>query len=387
MIDVDAARAQTPGCGSDMIHFNNAGASLQPDCVTGAVIRHLQRETVVGGYRALAEAAPALEAVYASVATLLNAAPSEIALVESATRAWNAAFTAFAFQPGDRILTARAEYASNMLTLLHAARRMGVEIDLAPDDGSGQVDVAALAALIGPRTRLIALTHAPTDSGLVNPVAEIGHLAQATGVSFLLDACQSVGQMPVDVAAIGCTMLTATGRKFLRAPRGTGFLYVRQDWQDRLDPPTLDLRAATWTGPGSYAIRADARRFETWEASAALRLGLGAAVDHALGWGLGDIRARIDHLARVLREGLMRGGAAVADRGEILSGIVTFTTGEAPEEMAARLQAANINVSVSAPGWSRFDGAPNRVRASVHYYNTEDEIERFVTKVFDRKPL
>jgi cysteine desulfurase/selenocysteine lyase len=385
MIDVASARRQTPGCGSGMIHFNNAGASLPPACVINTVVAHLQREAQVGGYRALAEMGEAIEGAYTSAGRLLNAAPGEIALMESATRAWDAAFTAFAFAPGDRIITARAEYASNMLTLLHAARRQGVVIDLAPDDAGGQVDVAALAGLIGPRTRLIALTHAPTDSGLVNPVAAVGRLAQDAGIPFLLDACQSVGQMPVDVAAIGCTMLTATGRKFLRAPRGTGFLYVRQDWQDRLDPPTLDLRAATWTGPDSYRVRPDARRFETWEASAALRLGLGAAVDHALGWGMEAIRARIDDLAGLLRRRLAERGATVADRGELLSGIVTFTTAEAPTAMAARLQEDGINVSVSVPGWSRFDGAPACVRASVHYYNTEEEIDRFVAAVFSKK--
>jgi cysteine desulfurase/selenocysteine lyase len=382
LIDVALARQQTPGCSSDMIHLNNAGASLPPDCVTDAVVAHLQRESQVGGYRALADAADALEGVYISAARLLNADPSEMALMESATRAWDSAFTSFTFAPGDRIITARAEYASNMLALLHAVRRQGVAIDLAPDDGCGQVDVAALAGLIGPRTRLIALTHAPTDSGLVNPVAAIGRLAQDAGVPFLLDACQSVGQMPVDVEEIGCTMLTATGRKFLRAPRGTGLLYVRRDWQDRLDAPTLDLRGATWTGPDQYEIRPDARRFETWEASAALRLGLGAALDHALGWGMGAIRTRIDALAGLLRRLLTERGAQVADRGQTLSGIVTFTTSEAPAAMASRLQAQAINVSVSAPGWSRFDGAPPRVRASVHYYNTEDELARFVDAVF-----
>ena len=385
MIDVGLARRQTPGCASGLIHFNNAGASLPPACVTDTVIAHLQREAEVGGYRALAEAADGIEGVYGAVARLLGAAPGEIALMESATRAWDAAFTAFAFAPGDRIITARAEYASNMISLLHAARRRGVAIDLVPDDASGQLDVAALADLIGPRTRLIALTHAPTDSGLINPAAAVGRVAQAAGVPFLLDACQSVGQMAVDVTAIGCTMLTATGRKFLRAPRGTGFLYVRQDWQDRLDPPTLDLRAATWTGAGAYAIRPDARRFETWEASAALRLGLGAAVDHALGWGLDAIRARIDSLAQTLRCRLAERGAVVADRGAMLSGIVTFTTAEPPAALAARLEAMDINVSVSAPGWARFDGAPPRVRASVHYYNTEDEIERMVGAVMERR--
>ncbi len=381
MIDVARARRETPGCDGRLIHFNNAGAALPPACVTDTVIAHLQRESQVGGYRALADAAERVEAVYASVARLLNADPGEIALMESATRAWDVAFTALAFAPGDRIITARAEYASHMLTLLHAARRQGVEIDLAPDDADGQLDVAALAGLIGPRTRLIALTQAPTDSGLVNPVAAVGRLAREAGVPFLLDACQSVGQMPVDVAAIGYDMLTATGRKFLRAPRGTGFLYVRRAWLDRLDPPTLDLRAATWTGPDQYKIRPDARRFETWEASAANRLGLGAAVDYALGWGLDAIRARIDGLAQVLRARLAERGADVADRGPVLSGLVTFSTSEPPAALAARLQAAEVNVSVTVPGWARFDGAPPLVRASVHYYNTEDEVERFVALI------
>ena len=364
-----------------MIHFNNAGASLPSRCVMDAVARHLQREAEIGGYRALAEAADRVEAVYASIARLLNAAPEEIALVESATRAWDTAFTALALRPGDRILTARAEYASNMLTLLHAVRRQGVVIDLAPDDATGQVDVPALASMIRPRTRLIALTHAPTDSGLVNPVAEIGALAAAAGLPFLLDACQSVGQMPLDVKAIGCTMLSATGRKYLRGPRGTGFLYVRRDWLERLDPSTLDMRAATWTAPDAYEIRADARRFETWEASAANRLGLGAAVDDALRWELLAIRARVDGLAARLRALLAEQGATMHDRGEKLSGLVTFSTDEPAAALMARLQAAEINVSVSSPGWSRFDGAQPRVRASIHYYNTEDEVERFCQAV------
>ena len=349
--------------------------------MTDAVLTHLRREEAVGGYRALEEAAEAIDGVYRGIASLIGANTEEIALTESATRAWQAAFTAFRFEPGDRILTARTEYASNMLTMLQAARQQGVIIDVAPDDARGQVDVDALARLIAPRTRLIALTHAPTDSGVINPAADIGRLARAAGLPFLLDACQSIGQLPVGVGDIGCTMLTATGRKFLRAPRGTGFLYVRQDWQDRLDPPALDLRGANWTAPLDYELRRDARRFETWEASTALRLGLGQAVHYALGWGLREIRSRVDSLASLLRVMLAERGVAVGDRGDCLSGIVTFTTGDAPSAVAARLQANGINVSVSAPGWRRFDGALPCVRASVHYYNTEEEVERLVAEV------
>ena len=379
MIDVPKARQQTPGCSGTMIHFNNAGASLPSAAVLDTVVAHLQREAQIGGYRALDEVKPRIEAVYASVARLLNAAPDEIALMESATRAWNTAFAALAFAPGDRIITARAEYASNVLTLLHAARRRDVVIDLVPDDETGQVDVAALERLIGPRTKLIALTHAPTDSGLVNPVAAVGRLARAAGVPFLLDACQSVGQMPVDVAAIGCDMLSATGRKFLRAPRGTGFLYVRRAWLERLDPPTVDLASASWTGLDHYEIRPDARRFETWENATAGRLGLGVAVGEALALGLGAIQARITTLAGALRARLSAmPGIQVHDRGPVLSGIVTFSrAGEAAADVQRRLQASEINVSASAPGYARFDGVAPRVRASVHYFNIEAEIDRF----------
>jgi cysteine desulfurase/selenocysteine lyase len=378
MIDVDQARQRTPGCAGDMIHFNNAGASLPSAAVLDAVIAHLQREAQIGGYRALDEAAPRIQALYAAVARLLNAEPDEIALMDSATRAWNTAFLALAFAPGDRIITARAEYASNVLTLLHAARRQGVAIDLVPDDGAGQVDVAALERLIGPRTKLIALTHAPTDSGLVNPVAAVGRLARAAGVPFLLDACQSVGQMPVDVAAIGCDMLSATGRKFLRAPRGTGFLYVRRAWLERLDPPTLDVAAASWTSRDHYEIRPDARRFETWENATANRLGLGVAVEEALALGLDAIAARVTALASLLRTRLSAvPGVQVHDRGPVLSGIATFSVaGEAGADVQRRLQANEINVSASAPGYARFDGVGPRVRSSVHYFNTESEIDR-----------
>ncbi len=381
MIDVARARAQTPGCNGGMIHFNNAGASLQARCVLDAVKGHLDMEARLGGYRALEQEAARVEAVYASAARLLNCAPDELALTESATRAWEVAFASFPLAPGDRILTAKAEYASNVLTLLQAARRRGVAIDLAPDDADGQVDIDALASLIGPRTRLIALTHAPTDGGLINPAEAVGRVAQAAGVPFLLDACQTAGQLPLDVEALGCDMLSFTGRKYLRAPRGTGVLYVRRAWIERMEPPALDLRAATWTGPDRYDIRPDARRFETWEAAHANRLGLGAAIDDALGWGLDAIRARIDRLAQMLRARLADlPGTTVHDRGRVRSGIVTFTReGETPGDAQRRLQAQDINVSVTAPGYARFDGATPRIRASIHYFNTEAEIDRFIT--------
>lgn len=385
-IDLARLRAETDAC-DQILHFNNAGAALSPRPVVDTVIAHLRHEAEIGGYEAEQAAAGRLDQVYRSIAAMLNAAETEIALVENATRAWDMAFYALRFQPGDRILTARAEYASNYLAFLQVARRTGAEIVTIPCDEDGAVSLPALEQLIDKRVRLIAVTHVPTNGGLVNPAEGIGRLARAAGVPFLLDACQSVGQMPIDVAAIGCDMLSATGRKYLRGPRGTGFLYVRRALLERLEPPFLDLHAATWTAPDTYEIRPDARRFENWESYVAGRLGLGAAVDYARDVGLDAIAARIAILAGRLRGMLAEvPGVIVRDLGAQPCGIVTFTkANEGADALKARLGERRMNVSVSRRSSTLLDfaarGIPDVVRASVHYYNTEDEVDRFVAAV------
>ena len=381
-LDIARLRADTPAC-EQLIHFNNAGSSLMPAPVYQAVLDHLALEQTIGGYAAEDKAEPALEDFYDAFAALLGCDRSEIAYVENATRAWDMAFYSLPLKEGDRILTVEAEYVSNFLAFLHQARRRGLEIDVAPCDSSGQVDLDAMERLIGPKTRLIAVTHIPTQGGLVNPAEEIGRIARRHGITYLLDACQSIGQMPLDVRKIGCDVLSGTGRKFLRGPRGTGFLYVSKKMIDRLDPPFIDLHAATWTDARAYELRPDARRFENWESYVAGRIGLRAAVRYALGLGLEPIRARVTMLADRLRAGLAElPGVTVQDLGRVRSGIVTFTKeGEQPRDIQARLRAANIGVSVSSKSSAQLDfgrrGLGQVVRASVHYFNTVDEIGRF----------
>jgi cysteine desulfurase/selenocysteine lyase len=379
-IDLERVRADTPGC-RNVVHLNNAGAALPPRPVLDAVIGHLRLEAEIGGYEAAARRERAIEGVYDSVARLIGARRAEIAIVENATRAWDMAFYALPLGPGDRILTATAEYASNVIAFLQVARRRGVSVEVVPDDSSGQLSVDAMRAMLDERVKLIAITHVPTQNGLVNPAAEVGKAAREAGVTYLLDACQSVGQMPVDVAEIGCDLLSATGRKFLRGPRGTGFLYVSERLLADLEPPFLDLHAADWTAPGEFTIRADARRFESWEYAQAGKLGLGAAVDYALGLGLGAIAERVTALAERLRRRLRDlPRVTVHDRGAQRCGIVTFSVaGHDAAEVVAALAAQRINVSRSTPESARFDfeayDLPVLVRASVHYYNTEAELE------------
>ena len=389
VIDVERARRDTPAT-AELLHFNNAGAALPPAPVIDSVVAHLRREAEIGPYEAADEAATAAERAYGALAQMLGCNTDEIALLESATRAWDAAFYSLRFAPGDRILTGRVEYASNVLAFLQTMMRTGAQIEVVPDDEHGQIDVAALARLMDDRVRLIALTHVATNGGLVNPAAKVGAIARAAGVPFLLDACQSAGQMPLNVDEIGCDMLSATGRKYLRGPRGTGFLYVRRNWIERLEPPCIDLHAATWTKTANFEIRPDAKRFECWESSLAGRIGLGVAVDYALGWGLAPIRARVEALAARLRTALADvRGVTVHDKGEIRCGIVTFSSrDEAPTALQQRLRRQRINISVTVREATRYDmdarGLDSLARASVHYYNTEEEITRFCEAIAGR---
>jgi selenocysteine lyase/cysteine desulfurase len=294
------------------------------------------------------------------------------------------AFYALPLRPGDRILTATAEYASNVIAFLQVAGRHpdGVRVEVVPDDESGQLSVDALRAMLDERVKVIAITHVPTHNGLVNPAAEIGKVARDAGVTYLLDACQSVGQLPVDVTEIGCDLLSAPGRKFLRGPRGTGFLYVSERLIDRLEPPFLDLHAAEWTGPDEFTIRPDARRFESWESYKAGTLGLGAAASYAMSLGLDAIAERVGALAEGLRRRLAElPGVTVHDHGARRCGIVSFSVaGHEAAEVVSTLRARRINVSSSEVSSARFDFEarglpPTVVRASVHYYNTEAELD------------
>ncbi|MFM9844893.1 MAG: aminotransferase class V-fold PLP-dependent enzyme [Dongiaceae bacterium] len=385
-IDIARARRDTPAA-AKIVHLNNAGAALPPQPVVAAQIAHLQREAEIGGYEAADEAQSRIGGIYRSVARLIGAKADEIALVENATVAWDMAFYAVPLQMGDRILTAQAEYSSNYIAFLQRQRQIGFSIEVIPNTPTGEIDVAALARMIDGRVKLIAVTHVPTNGGLVNPAAEIGRIARQHGIMFLLDACQSVGQMPVDVGEMGCDLLSATGRKYLRGPRGSGFLYVNRRVLDRLEPPFLDNHAAIWTAPEKYELRQDARRFENWENNYAAQLGLGAAVDYALELGLANIAARIDVLAALLRQRLSAiPGVTVADIGRRKCGIVSFfLSGKDSSALQSALRQRGFNCSVSTPASTLLDATarrlPDMLRASVHYYNTEDEIERFTGEI------
>ncbi len=380
--EIAQLRSQTPGA-DNVVHLNHAGASLPTQATLDTQIQHLRREAMTGGYEAADDAADRGEQVYESVASLIGAKRHEIARFEQATAAWNAGFWSVPMQAGQRIITANAAYGANAVAFLRAVERRGVTIDVVGDDEHGQVDVDELANRVDDDVALIALTHVPTNGGLVNPAAAVGKVANAADIPYLLDACQSVGQLHLDVEEIGCDLLSATGRKYLRGPRGTGFLYASERIVEQLIPDHPDHHGADWTSPTNYVLQPTAQRFESWEFSHAGWLGLGNAVDEARAIGTERIEATIYQRAASLRRRLAEAGFTVWDLGERPCGIITATRpGLDPFEAKAALRSDDVNISVTTPASTRFDATnrnlPNMMRISVHYLTTESELDQAV---------
>ena len=383
--EIQRFRAETKGT-RFVAHFNNAGSSLPPDVVIETMFEYLKAESIMGGYEAGRFYQSAFKKVYESIAALIGAeSASNIALVESSTIAWYKAFHSLNLKSGDKILTSHVEYGSNFIGMLQAKFQLGIEIIIIPSDAWGQVDVAALEKSIDDKVALIAITHIPTNGGLVNPAEEIGKIARKYRIPFLLDACQAAGQYPLDVKRIACDFLAATGRKFMRAPRGTGFLYVSSQMIERAEPPFPDNWSASWESNEEFIWRPGATRFENFENCRAARLGLGKAVDYILDIGIDRIWQRVKYLADLLREKLNSlPEVKVMDLGKVKCGIVTFLVeGAQIEAVQAYLSKNQMNVSLSTIGSTRIDMEERKldgvIRASVHYYNSEEEIDRLVS--------
>lgn len=389
MMDLAAIRAATPGLATGQVFLDSAGSSLPPRVVTDTVIGHLHREAEIGGYRAANERLDDLAAVKTSIATLIGATADTIALSDSATRSWADFAYSLPLRPSDRVLISGADYASNAIAALQRAKQTGAVVEHIPSDDTGRLDTDALAAMLDERVRLVSLQHAPTNGGLVNPVAEATRIAHEAGALVLLDACQSIGQLPIDVAELGVDALSATGRKWLRGPRGTGFLYLREELAQTMEPARLDLHSAEWVSEREYRLAPDASRFEFWECDVAARLGLGAAVDYLLALGPDEVYAAVAERADYLRKTLPElPGVTVRDLGTEHSGIVSFTADDHdPVELRDRLADHAVTVTVSHAGSTLLDmttrALPAIVRASPHYFVTTDDLDRFVATLAD----
>ncbi|MGH3938917.1 MAG: aminotransferase class V-fold PLP-dependent enzyme [Pseudonocardiaceae bacterium] len=382
--DIESARADTLGCRS-VLHLNNAGAALMPRPVVEVMVSHLQAEASVGGYEAAIDATEQLDLVYTAVATMLGCSPDEIAILDNATRAWTLVVQSIPLGQGDRVLVGEAEYISNCIALEAICARTGARLQMIPTDKEGRVCVDTLRNMVDEHVKLIAVTHIPIYGGRVNPIVEIGRIAHQANSIYVVDACQSMGQVPIDIQAVGCDFLTAAGRKYLRGPRGTAILYARSTSVTKLSHfPPADVYGTRWLPDGRCGVRDDARRFESWETNCAAKIGLGLAVEYANQWRVASTWLRVRSLGAHLRMALSElSEVQLYDTAGDACGIVSFAVGSAqPEKMRIALADRGINVSISEPTLTprypiaqRFGSV---IRASVHYYNTREEIDTFV---------
>ena len=375
-------RADTPGC-AHRNHLNNAGAGLMPTPVLGAMVDHLRLESLAGGYEAANMRAAPIEGVYSALAQLVGASPHNVAIVANATAGFIQSVTSFDLLPGDVIITSRSDYTSYQIQYLALARRLGVRLLHAEDLPEGGIDPDSVRQLIKrSRCRFVHVTWIPTHSGTIQDVEGVGAVCEEFGIPYLVDGCQAIGQLPIDVARLKCDYLSVTARKFLRGPRGIGFLYASDRALARGDHPLfVDMRGATWTADDQYTVADTARRYEDWEFPYALVLGLGAAAQYALQEGVEGTGRRARQLAARLRGKLAAlPGVRPLDRGADLSAIVTATVaGRSGPEIVAELGRRSIN-SAATLGWFgrldfRDDGATSAVRLAPHYYNTEEEVD------------
>jgi selenocysteine lyase/cysteine desulfurase len=378
---IDVARERRATAGSTLArHFNAAGAALPSVGVVGTVVDHLRREEAKGGYEAAAEMRESTERVYESAAALIGASAHEIALFDSASSGLRAILDALRPGRGQRIVASSSTYVSHALHIMSLSREHDIELVIAPTDASRQMDLGALEQILSDgKPTIVTVAHIPTSSGLVEPVAAIGEIVKRYGGTYILDATQSVGHLVTDVNEIGCDVLVTTGRKFLRGPRGTGFTYVRRELAESLPPIAPDVRGAQWNSLDGWDLDASARRFESWESAIAARLGLGTAIDEAMGRGMDATETWLQHAGVRLRVSLNElSGVRTMDPDRSGSAIVTFVVdGVDPSVAVQQLAERGVRV-VSVPAthgqWDLGDrGVHSVVRASPHVYNDEDD--------------
>ncbi|WP_080059871.1 aminotransferase class V-fold PLP-dependent enzyme [Spirosoma aerolatum] len=382
--DLTRLRADTPGC-KDHLFMNSAGASLMPEPVVKAMMEYLQQETQLGGYEVERLRSTQIARFYDETARLLNTKPGNIAYAYSATDAGFQVLSAIPFRAGDTILTTTNDYVSNQLAFLSMQQRLGIRLLRINDLPNGDLDLTHLDELIRThRPALVAITHIPTNSGLVLPAEEVGRLCRQYGVWYLLDAAQSVGQLPLDVTQIQPDFLIATGRKFLRGPRNTGFLYVSDRVLEAgLAPLLIDRRAASWTAPDAYTLQTGARRFEPQEISL-LSVGLAESVRYANEVGLDAISQQNQQLMHRLRTSLQQiDGLTLLDRGARQSNLLTFhTTRQSLAALDASLRRERVIFTVQYAAAALIDfqrkGIDWLIRLSPHYFNTQEEIDAVV---------
>ncbi len=375
---VERLRAQLPAV-SQTGYFNAGTNGPVPVCVqealVAAALTELNTGRIVPG---VYEGNWARNARVRELAgDMFNAAPDEIALTHSTSEGLSTVLMGLDWRRGDEIVTTTLEHPGLLAPLCLLAHRFGVVLRYAAlGHGAGDI-VAAIEALLTPRTRVIALSHLKWSSGAIAPIADVAALAAGRGILVVVDGAQAAGQIAVDLHALGVDAYAMAGQKWLCGPEGTGLLYVRQDRLADIRP--THLRYAKLDPSGYLIPAAGAKRYEIGEFYGPAVLAQAAA----LRWlrdevGLDWMYDRTAALGRRCWEGLSGiAGVTVTTPRDRMAGIVCFAVdGATPQELAAKLYERNLTIRYVA-----YPPGPTVARVANAWWNTEDEVDRLVAAV------
>lgn len=369
-------------------YLNNAGAGELSNITLNAMIDYYQYEQKVGAYQAAKDKKDIIDMFYTNVAKLINADDvGEIAFVDNASRGWNLAIRGIELSKNDVIVTLSTEFGTNLITIYDHAMKSGASVRVIPCTDKGKVDIQLLEKVLSEYrgVKVIAISHAVAHGSIVNPVEQIGVLARKYGALYIVDACQSVGQITVDVKEIDCDVLVASGRKWLCGPRGTGFMYIRN--KTNIRPTQLDLASADLILNDDYSvtgvkIRQDAKRFEIWERNIASQIGLATAIDIILNVGLDEISRKIKCFSTEIRNAISKNPKLILiGSEESSSGIVGFITKKSDVEKSILDSFVKNGLTISTMSdWDcpldfPKNGVKTIFRLSPHYYTNIETIE------------
>ncbi len=371
-----------------VLHFNHSGAGLPSPETVQVIVNHLRLEAERGPMEAGALASDASNMVYKTAAQLLGCSSQHVAFGTSHGQLYGNLIASIPLAPGDKVLVSRQEWIGNVLCLQRSANLNGASLSLMASDDTSAVDPVALGKSLSPDVRIVALTWIGAGSALINPAAAIGAAIRQAGSSafFIIDASQVIGQVPINVAELGCDALIACGRKFLRGPRGTALAYISPRLASEIVPRNIDSLSSTLRD-GNVEVANSAQAFEFGEESVALKLGLGKAIEQALDLGVDHIRLALDQKAGALRQALAElPRVKLLDRGNNKGAAVTFAIDGLPCATAKqRLSEQGINIGMNGPGYTPYDmsmrGISELLRASVHLNTTDEDIALIVNAI------
>lgn len=376
-------RRDTPGL-KGRLNLDNAGSSFMATPVIERMKAALEQDVLLGGYVAQEQQQNELDDIYPTLAALFGGLATDYAVVGSAVDGWTKAFYSLPLELGDNIVTAYTEYCANYVAYLQLKEKRGVEIRVARMAAEGGVDLEHLESLVDANTKLISITHMPSSSGEIVDVAAVGRIARKHDILFQLDACQSAGHIPLNVNDLGCDIMTGTARKFLRGPRGIGFLYVNERARQKMEPIVLTNQSAAWVQSDKYDLRSDTRVFEAWERSVVNQLGFKAALDYYQNIGVKEAGHTLLNVADYLRSGLaVKSNVSMTCPHSARSAIITFNlTGLSPEDVKMRMEGHGISTQIASVNHTRLDLEARQidkaVRVSPHYYTTSEDVDRFL---------